>query len=168
MSKVTLTESQVKAAYAIAIFADLLQLPLTAASATIVLTIPSEIVDFTVDCIVMIAVSRFLGFHWLLLPSMIGESIPGLELLPTWTGCVACVVKIRRDEQAKTTGDSYATAQESGANGAKSGFVIIPPLPPPLDAAIEKRLNKLMALRKQNLISQEEYDAKRGQILAEL
>lgn len=92
------TDKQIKSAYAIAIFADLIQLPLTAASATVVFTIPAETVDFTVDCIVMLLVSRYLGFHWLLLPSMIGESIPGVELLPTWTGCVACLVKIRRDE----------------------------------------------------------------------
>jgi hypothetical protein len=92
------TDKQIKAAYAVAIVADLIQLPLTAASVTAVLTVPTEIVDFTIDCIVMLIMGSLLGFHWLLLPSMVAETIPGVDVLPTWTGCVACLVKIRRGE----------------------------------------------------------------------
>ena len=91
------TEQQIKTAYAIAIVADVIQLPLTALSFTGIFTIPAEVFDFGFDCVVMIVLSQKLGFHWLLLPAMIGETLPGVELLPSWTASVMALAKIRRD-----------------------------------------------------------------------
>src|SRR5207249_1899013 len=100
MAQSKLTRKRVILAFGIAIIADLIQLPVTAATATGILAVPGEVADFMVDCVVMIATSLCLGFHWLLLPTMFVEVIPGLDMLPTWTGCVALVTKIRRKEQA--------------------------------------------------------------------
>ena len=88
-------------AFAIAGIADVLQFPITAATATGVLSIPGEAVDFVLDCVVMVATSLLLGFHWVLLPSLVLEAIPGPDLLPTWTACVAYVVWRRKKQQAQ-------------------------------------------------------------------
>ena len=168
MKQIQLTNKDIKAAYTIAIFADVVQLPLSATSATVILTAPAEFVDFALDCVVGIVLCRFLGFRWLLLPAFAGESIPGFDLLPTWTASIALLVKIRRDEEAQSSGASSATAQENGANVSESAPAVVPKLPPPLPAGMATRLSELIALLKQNLISQEEFDAKRQQILAEL
>jgi len=45
------------------------------------------------------AMTKLLGFHWMFLPSFGLEVIPGLDLLPTWIGCVAFVVWQRKKEQ---------------------------------------------------------------------
>jgi len=41
-----------------------------------------------------------LGFHPLLLPTFVLKFLPVTDLLPTWTGCVAIVVTLRKREQA--------------------------------------------------------------------
>ncbi len=168
MTTSQLSQRHITAAYAIAIVADLVQLPLTAMTATGILAIPGEFVDFMIDCLVMLLTSILLGFHWLLLPSLFIEVVPGLEMFPTWTGCVACVVRMRRNELARSSAASYETEQESGDSTAHAVPLVVPPLPPRKDAAVQKRLRNLLALFEKNLISQEEYDAKRQQILAEL
>jgi hypothetical protein len=42
---------------------------------------------------------RLLGFHPLLLPTFVVEFLPVADLLPTWTGCVAVVVALRKRQQ---------------------------------------------------------------------
>jgi len=54
--------------------------------------------DEGLDVIAMVAISRLLGFHPLLLPTFILEFVPFTDLLPTWTGCVALVVRARRQQ----------------------------------------------------------------------
>jgi hypothetical protein len=44
----------------------------------------------------MVLVSALVGFHPLLLPTFVLEFIPLVDMLPTWTGCVAAVVLMRR------------------------------------------------------------------------
>jgi len=46
-----------------------------------------------------VVTSSLLGFHWILLPSFVFEAIPGFDLFPTWTGCVAYVVWRRKKQQ---------------------------------------------------------------------
>lgn len=41
-----------------------------------------------------------LGFNLLLLPTFILELLPGIEVLPTWTGCVITVIILRRRGQS--------------------------------------------------------------------
>ena len=44
----------------------------------------------------MYAISRLVGFHPLLLPTFVLEFVPFTDMLPTWTGCVALVITIRK------------------------------------------------------------------------
>lgn len=85
-------------AFGVAVIADLIQLPIAGATATGVLAIPSEFADLVVDCIAMGATTMLLGFHWVLLPSFFIELVPGLDLMPTWTGCVAYAIWQRRKD----------------------------------------------------------------------
>jgi hypothetical protein len=56
-------------------------------------------VDQALDVVAMLLVTFLLGFHPLLLPTFFAEFVPGLDLVPTWTGCVAVVVALRRKHQ---------------------------------------------------------------------
>ena len=47
----------------------------------------------------MILAWQVLGFHPLLLPTFALELLPVTDLLPTWTGCVAVVVALRKRQQ---------------------------------------------------------------------
>ena len=121
MNKPKLSRRRMILAFAIAIIADGLQYPITAATATGILALPGEAADFALDCFVMILTSWLLGFHWVLLPSLIAELVPGLDLLPTWTGCVAFVIWQRQKERkppAPTIIDIETVPQQP------------PPLPP--------------------------------------
>ena len=88
------------AAYAIAVIADVLEFPIAAAEITVAGAPLGELSAFVLDCVVMGAMTKLLGFHWMFLPSFGVEVIPGLDLLPTWVGCVAFVVWQRKKEQA--------------------------------------------------------------------
>ena len=86
-----LTPRQVRLAYAVAVSADLLQLllgPLGWAGA-----------DEIIDIVTMFLTWRVLGFHPLLLPTFVLEFLPISDLLPSWTGCVALVVMLRKHQQ---------------------------------------------------------------------
>jgi hypothetical protein len=166
MAKPQLTQKRVILAFGIAIMADLIQIPVTAVTMTGIFAIPGEIADLMVDCVVMVATSLLLGFHWLLLPTLFVEVIPGLDLLPTWTGCVALLVKKRREEQALPPEQPVMDVQEVEVVSTEYAEGIPAQMPPPLNADIDERLNYLNDLLERNVISQEEYDAKRQQILA--
>ena len=103
MEKPELTQGRIIGAFAIAIIADLIQFPITAVEATGLFAIPGELADFVLDCFVMGATTVLLGFHWMLLTSLLVELVPGLDLIPTWTGCVAFVVWQRKRQQAQPT-----------------------------------------------------------------
>jgi hypothetical protein len=86
-----LTPNRVRLAYAIAATTDLLQLllgPLGWAGA-----------DEVLDVVAMILTWSVIGFHPLLLPTFVVELLPVTDLLPTWTGCVALVIALRRRQQ---------------------------------------------------------------------
>src|SRR5207253_6239928 len=87
-----LTRERVKFAYAVAVTTDLLQLlmgPFGWAFA-----------DELLDVMAMILTWRLIGFHPLLLPSFALEFLPIADMLPTWTGCVAIVIALRKRQQA--------------------------------------------------------------------
>jgi hypothetical protein len=91
-----LTPQRVRFAYAIAVTTDVLQLllgPLGWAFA-----------DEILDVAALILTCRLIGFHPLLLPTFALEFLPITDLLPTWTGCVAVVVTLRRRQQASIGG----------------------------------------------------------------
>ena len=59
------------------------------------------LVDEALDVIAMVLTCGALGFHLLLLPTFIVELLPVSDLLPTWTGCTAAVVLLRKRAQAQ-------------------------------------------------------------------
>ena len=90
-----LTRERVRFAYAVAVTTDLLQLLLG--------PFGWAFADELLDVIAMILTWRIIGFHPLLLPSFVLEFVPLADMLPTWTGCVALVVALRKREQAGTS-----------------------------------------------------------------
>jgi hypothetical protein len=86
-----LTPNRIKLAYATAVATDAAQLmlgPLGWAFADEILDVVAGIINW-----------RLLGFHPLLLPTFVLELLPMADMLPTWTGCVALVVMMRKREQ---------------------------------------------------------------------
>ncbi|HEV2207882.1 MAG TPA: hypothetical protein VG167_03855 [Verrucomicrobiae bacterium] len=57
-------------------------------------------VDEGLDVLAMVIISAALGFHPLLLPTFVIELVPVADFLPTWTGCTAAVVVLRKRAQA--------------------------------------------------------------------
>jgi len=91
-SAFVLTPQRVRLAYATAVATDALQLllgPLGWAGA-----------DEVLDVAATILIWRLIGFHPLLLPTFLLEFLPITDVLPTWTGCVALVVALRKRQQA--------------------------------------------------------------------
>jgi len=87
-----LTKRRIWAAYAVAVAADALQFVL----GPIGWTFADEILDVAAAG----ATWALLGFHPLLLPTFVLEFMPIVDMLPTWTGCVALVVGLRKKQQA--------------------------------------------------------------------
>jgi len=85
-----LTRTRVRTAYVVAGTADVLQLILG--------PFGWAFADQALDVIAMVIESRLLGFHPLLLPTFILEFLPLTDVLPSWTGCVALVVALRKRE----------------------------------------------------------------------
>ena len=86
-----LTSPRVRAAYAIAVATDAIQLVLG--------PIGWAGVDEVLDVAATILIWRTLGFHPLLLPTFVLEFVPMADMLPSWTGCVALVVALRRRQE---------------------------------------------------------------------
>ena len=182
MQKPVLTKERIKLAYAIAIVADVLEFPITAAEMTILGAPGGEAAASFLDCVVMAAMTKVLGFHWVFVPSFLVEVVPGLDLLPTWVGCVAFVVWQRKKEQAPPIQAAVVDVQEAEIISASPTPRLMspPPLladaseaipaqaPPVIHGDVDRRLHKLTDLRDRNVITQAEYEAKRQQILAEI
>ena len=88
-----LTRGRVRLAYGIAATTDVLQLILG--------PFGWAFADEVLDVTAMILMWRLLGFHPLLLPTFALEFLPVADMLPTWTGCVAVVVALRKREQTR-------------------------------------------------------------------
>lgn len=95
-----LTPLRIWPAFAVAIAADGIQLLLGPFGWTFF--------DEIIDVVTTIVMSLLIGFHPLLLPTFLVEIIPVVDMLPTWTGCVAVVVALKRR-------DERATAQRSSS-----------------------------------------------------
>jgi hypothetical protein len=87
-----LTRYRIRCAYAVAVATDALQLLLG--------PVGWAFADELLDIGAMILTWRLIGFHPLLLPTIALEFLPVADMLPTWTGCVALVVSIRKRQQA--------------------------------------------------------------------
>jgi hypothetical protein len=86
-----LTPTRVRFAYGVAVTTDVLQFvlgPLGWTGADELLDVAAAVITW-----------RLLGFHLLLLPTFVVEFLPVTDVLPTWTGCVAAVVALRKRSQ---------------------------------------------------------------------
>ncbi|MEO6034298.1 MAG: hypothetical protein ABIQ35_03500 [Verrucomicrobiota bacterium] len=101
-----ITKTRIYLALAVALVTDGLQL----------LTGPFGMAGFdqVLDVIAMILTSYLLGFHLLLLPTFVLELVPVMDWLPTWTGCVALLVSMRKREQATQATLAVAPPEISG------------------------------------------------------
>jgi hypothetical protein len=88
-----LTRERIIAAFAVAITTDAMQILLGPLGFTFA--------DEVLDILAMILTLRLVGFHPLLLPTFVLEVLPIIDMLPTWTGCLAIVVGIRKRQQAE-------------------------------------------------------------------
>jgi len=86
-----LTRQRVWLAFVVAVVADGLQLLLG--------PLGWLVLDEVIDLLAMGLSCWLLGFHPLLLPTFVLEIIPVVDMLPTWTGCVAVVVALRQRQQ---------------------------------------------------------------------
>jgi hypothetical protein len=87
-STIALTRARIWLAYAIAGSVDAYQWLL----GPVGWMLPDEVLDVVAG----ILISLTIGFHPLLLPTFVLELLPIADLLPTWTGCVALVILLRR------------------------------------------------------------------------
>ena len=88
-----LTRGRIWIAFTVAAITDAIQM---------VLGPPGGIlVDQVLDVIAMVLTCAALGFHPLLLPTFVIELVPIADMLPTWTGCVAAVVILRKRLQPR-------------------------------------------------------------------
>jgi hypothetical protein len=85
-----LTPSRTRLAYGVAVTTDLLQ--------WIAGPFGWAFADEILDVAAMVLTWRLLGFHPLLLPTFLLELLPVVDVLPTWTGCVALVIALRKRE----------------------------------------------------------------------
>lgn len=86
-----LTRTRMVLALVVALAADAVQVPLS--------PFGWMFFDEIVDIVVMALTVWAIGFHLLLLPTFLLEVLPGIEILPTWTGCVITVIILRKREQ---------------------------------------------------------------------
>jgi hypothetical protein len=87
-----LTRQRIWIAYGVAAVTDVVQLALG--------PFGWAFADEALDVAAMILTWRLIGFHPLLLPTVALEFLPVADMLPTWTGCVALVVTIRKRQQS--------------------------------------------------------------------
>lgn len=95
---VQVTAGRARLALALAVLVDAIQVPLQGASLTGIGTLPAEALDLAIDAATALVVSRLIGFHWALLPTLAIELIPFVDLAPTWFACVSYVISRRKKE----------------------------------------------------------------------
>jgi hypothetical protein len=99
---ITLSEkTRIRAAFAVAIAADLLQMavfPLFIEGA-------ASPADDVLDLAVGGALGLLLGWHWEFLPSFLAKLVPGVDFIPLWTMAVANVYRRTRRVETKSDED---------------------------------------------------------------
>jgi hypothetical protein len=88
-----LTKKRIWFAFAVAVFTDAAQLLLG--------PLGWAFIDEALDVVAMILTSASIGFHMLLLPTFVIELVPLADMLPTWTGCTAAVVMLKKRAQSQ-------------------------------------------------------------------
>lgn len=75
-----ISPARVRAAWAVALVTDAVQVGLGAASGGV-----SSWLDAPLDILAMVVLWRLVGWHWVFLPSFALEFLPYVEFAPTWT-----------------------------------------------------------------------------------
>ena len=122
----SLTKPEHRAAWAIALFADALQIaafPLFAEGGLSPL-------DSALDVIVAFMMVRLLGWHWAFLPTLANELIPGADLFPTWTAAVWFVTHRQAAAEKSQAAEDVNFAEE--VHSPSSEPEILPPGPAPM------------------------------------
>jgi hypothetical protein len=88
-----------RAAMAVAIIADALQLAILPVFIEGAESPAEDVLDFGVGAVLV----YLLGWHWEFLPSFLGKLVPGVDLVPFWTMAVANVY--RKSKPSVTTID---------------------------------------------------------------
>jgi hypothetical protein len=91
-----LTPARIVFALAVAVGTDVAQVLLGPFGAVFFL-------DEALDLVAMLLTIAAVGFHVLLLPTFVIELLPVADWLPTWTGCTAAVVLLRKRGQSQAT-----------------------------------------------------------------
>ena len=105
----TLTPARIRTAYVLAVIGDGLQLALG--------PLGWLWLDQVIDVILMVVMWRVLGFHPLLLPTFIVELVPIVDMLPTWVGCTALVITLRKAQQTAAKPAQVVSATTSTPAG---------------------------------------------------
>jgi hypothetical protein len=105
MSIPEITRKRILIAYGVAIVADLIEFPIAALELTVIGAPVAMFLSFVLDALVFGILTMLLGFHWLFLPSFLVKVVPGLDMLPTWVGCVFFVVRQRKKRRPLCLGD---------------------------------------------------------------
>ena len=170
-------------AFGVAFLADLLELPITWVESwhLQIILLFGEFLDVILDFVVMVIMTLLLGWHPAFLPSLFLEAIPEVDLAPSWVASVAYVVwqRKKKEQELKQAQTPPATREANALEVA--GEPAVPrttsvdksngagaPAPSPADPTMEQRLKKLAELLDKNLISPDEYEAKRQKILVEI
>ncbi len=83
------SRNRLRAAWAVALVVDAIQIPSTASGPL------GWLIGAGLDLVTMAVMWDLLGFHWAFLPSFITEWIPYLNLAPFWTLAVALAARGR-------------------------------------------------------------------------
>lgn len=172
MKTVSLTPFRIVAALAVALLADVIQLPLTIGFSTVILSVLCFMALVAVNSLAFVLTSLFLGFHWALLPALLMETVPGLGAIPSWTASVAYAVWSRRhDHRTQGAGTSIEAGNIRVAENERPARALVvqsTPFEPAPQHTLEVRLARLDQLFGQGAITAEELAAKRIQMLGEL
>jgi hypothetical protein len=90
-------KSRFRAAMALAVLADLLQIAIFPLFVEGAESPAADALDFGIGAVL----AYLLGWHWEFLPSFLGKLVPGVDLVPFWTMAVANVY--RRSKQSTVT-----------------------------------------------------------------
>ena len=81
----------------------------------------AEALDLLIDIGMAGLTTSLLGFHWTLLPTALIETVPGLDVAPTWTACVSYVVWKRTRPSVTDTTSSAVTPGAISKTRSPSG-----------------------------------------------
>jgi hypothetical protein len=102
-----------RAAFALAIAADLLQIAVFPAF----IEGAASPVDDLLDLGMAGAMGLLLGWHWEFLPSFLGKLVPGVDFVPLWTMAVANVYRKSKQVEARSDVKPEGPVIEGEATG---------------------------------------------------